>query len=137
MKGISLVLAVLCLAAAALGCARTPGCPVELTMRAPAYEAQPLAAYSGSTEGTLTAVAADRCSLKVRELDGQLRSVQLTSATRVLTPGGASASRQDLTPGQRVRVSYRTYGRSLVADQVELQPSPEGGGAKGDCSRSE
>jgi hypothetical protein len=68
----------------------------------------------------------------VREIDGKIRSVQLTGATRVLTPGGASASRQDLTPGQRVRVSYRTYGRNLVADQVELQPAPEGGGAGGD-----
>lgn len=116
MKSLALALAV---AAALLGCARYPGCPAA---QAPlsSYAAEPVAAVSGSTQGTVESVAPDLCSLTLRGEGGGLESVQLTGGTLVASEGEGPGGLDALSPGQRVRVSYRRYGESLVADEVRI-----------------
>jgi len=106
------------------GCAEKGACPYDQAVlnQNPTYEALPIAAYSGTAEGTVASVSPDLCSLSLREPAGQVVSLQLTPQTLVVMPEGTHASREALTPGMRVRASYRRYADRAVADEVRVLP---------------
>ena len=60
---------------------------------------------------------------KIKSVDPSGKMLTLEDGTQLMIPGTVRVNRQDLMPGNDVKVSFEEKGTQKVVTQIEVQPA--------------